>query len=294
MGPVFSCLEADKRRKEKHMAKFAQTKRGQRVMNSSRMVRYKEKRLKAMQPDVERRLREEEDHTKGQQIWFSRYIYNGRLRHWVLMTHGNKYELRRSENVGKENGEERPGESEFTYHVTPVTINEEKRKAALAESSLPDVDGFYVCLIGWTTKTKEEVDLACESVFKSFGEYHLLWKNCQHFLRMLAEQILVAKAADYPWFISNTKTRYQKTQSLMPPPLELLLKMQQQMTAQMQAQVQNQNQIQMQTQNQIQNQIQLQTQNQIQNQIQMQIQMQIQNQIQMQVQNQIQMQNIGS
>lgn len=266
------------------MAKFAQTKRGQRMMNSKKMVRYREKRLKAMQPDVELRLREEGDITKGQQVWFSRYVYNGRLRHWIVITHGNKYELRRSENVGQENEteeeEERPGELKFTYHVTPSTIDEVKRKAAMAESSLPDVDGFYVCLIGWTNKTKDEVDLACRSVFQSFGEYHLLWKNCQHFLRMLAEQILVAKAADYPWFQSNTKTRYQKTQSLMPPPLEFLLKMQAQMTAQTQAQVQNQ--IQLQTQTQIQNQIQLQTQNQIQNQIQMQIQMQVQNQIQMQ------------
>ena len=284
MGALLSCLEADKKRKEKQMAKFAQTKRGQRVMNSKKMVRYKEKRLKAMQPDVERRLKEEEDHTKGQQVWFSRYIHNGRLRHWVLMTHGNKYELRRSDNVGEGVGEEGRGELKFTYHVTPFTIDEEKRKAALAESSLPDVDGFYVCLIGWTTKTKDEVDPVCRSVFESFGEYNLLWKNCQHFLRMLAEQLLAAKAADFDWFKSNTKTRYQKTQSLMPPPLEFLLKMQLQMTAQMQAQIQmqTQNQIQMQTQNQIQMQIQNQIQMQIQNQIQMQIQMQMQNQIQMQ------------
>ena len=295
MGVVLSCLEADKRRKEKQMAKFAQTKRGQRALNSKRMKQYREKRLKAMQPDVDRRLREEEDHTKGQQVWFSRYIYNGRLRHWVLMTHGNKYELRRNENLGEDDGEERPGQSKFTYHVTPFTIDEERRRAALAESNLPDVDGFYVCLIGWTTKTKDGVDLACRSVFQSFGEYHLLWKNCQHFLQELADQILVAKAADYPWFKSNTKTRYQKTQSLMPPPLELLLKMQLQMSAQMQAQVQSQVQIQLQTQtqNQIQMQIQNQVQNQIQNQIQMQIQNQIQMQMQMQMQNQIQMQNVG-
>lgn len=298
MGFVLSCLEADKRRKEKQMAKFAQTKRGQRAMNSKKMVQYREKRLTAMQPDVQRRLREEEDHAKGQQVWFSRYIYNGRLRHWVLMTHGNKYELRRSDNISDENAEERPGESSFTYHVTPFTVDEEKRKAALAESSLPDVDGFYVCLIGWSTKTKDEVDLACRSVFESFGTYHLLWKNCQDFLRMLAEQILVAHAADYPWFKSNSKTRYQKTQSLMPPPLEFLLKMQMQMTAQVQA-----NQIQMQNQTQIQNQIQMQTQtqtqiqNQVQTQIQMQIQQQVQNQMQIQIQNQMQMQmqlqNVG-
>jgi len=294
MGFVLSCLEADKRRKDKQMAKFSQTKRGQRVLNSTQMVRYKEKRLKAMQPDVDRRFREEEDYTKGQQVWFSRYIYNGRLKHWVLMTHGNKYELRRSENVGQNGGEERQGEMEFTYHVTPFTIDEEKRKAALAESSLPDVDGFYVCLIGWTTKTTEEVDSACRSVFQSFGTYHLLWKNCQDFLRMLAEQILATKAADYPWFNSNTKTRYQKTQSLMPPPLEFLMKMQEQMTVMMQTQLQNQQtqlQFQTQLQNQNQTQMQMQIQNQMQMQIQNQMQMQMQNQMQMQMQ--MQMQNAG-
>ena len=277
------------------MAEFAETKRGQKVMNSKQMVKYREKRLKAMQPDVERRIREEEDHTRGEQVWFSRYIYNGRLRHWVLMTHGNKYELRRRDNVVIDerqqqqdgNEKERPGEQEFTYHVSPFTIDEEKRKASLAESSLPDVDGFYVCLIGWTTKTKEEVDLTCKAVLQQFGEYSLLWKNCQHFLKTLAEQIIVAKTADYPWFHSNTKTRYQKTQALMPPPLEFLLKMQMQMSAMMQAQIQNQ------TQMQIQQQIQQQVQQQIQQQVQNQIQMQMQNQMQMQMQNQMAMQASG-
>ena len=270
MGAALSIYDAGRRRQEKKMAAFAKTKRGQRAMNSKQMVRYREKRLKAMQPDVDRRLREEEDHAKGEQVWFSRYIHNGRLKHWVLMTHSNKYELRRSENVGDDTA------LKFTYHVAPFTIDEEKRNAALAENGLPDVDGFYVCLIGWTTKTKEEVDLACKSVSEQFGDYNLLWKNCQHFLRMLADRIIAAKATDFPWFYSNTESRYQKTQHLMPPPLEFLLKSQAQMQAQMQ--------------NQIQNQIQNQTQLQIQNQIQLQIQNQIQNQIQMQIQNQMQMQ----
>ena len=277
MGFVHSVLEADKRRKQKQMAKFAKSKRGQRVLNSKRMKRYQEKRLKALQPEVDRRLREEQDHTKGEQVWFSRYILNGRLRHWVLMMHGNKYELRRSDNVGvKESKEERPEEIKFTYHMTPCTVDEEKRRAALAESSTPEVDGFYVCLIGWTTKTKAEVDRACTSVFEQFGKYHLLWKNCQHFLRMFADQILASKAADYGWFNDNTKTRYQKTQDLMPPPLEYLMKM-----------LQSQQVIQSQIQNQI---IQNQMQNQMQNQIQMQLQNQIQNQMQMQMQNQMMMQ----
>ena len=294
MGAMLSIMDAQKRRNERKMAEFAKTKRGQKMMNSKQMVKYREKRLKAMQPDVERRIREEEDHTRGEQVWFSRYIYNGRLRHWVLMTHGNKYELRRSDNIitdGRQqhdpNETERSGEQEFTYHVTPFTIDEEKRKASLAESSLPDVDGFYVCLIGWTTKTKEEVDLACRAVLQQFGEYSLLWKNCQHFLKTLAERIIVAKAADYTWFNSNTKTRYQKTQALMPPPLEFLLRMQMQMSAMMQAQIQNQ------TQMQIQQQIQQQVQQQIQQQVQQQIQQQMQSQMQMQMQNQMGMQAMG-
>ena len=284
MGVVLSCFQWQKERNQRKMADFAKTKRGQRALNSKQMLRYKEKRLKAMQPEVERRLREERDHTKGEQVWFSRYILNGRLRHWVLMTHGNKYELRRAVNVGGDGEQERSGEQEFTYHVTPFTIDEEKRQAALSETSLPDVDGFYVCLIGWTTKSKAEVDAACKSVFQQFGEYHLLWKNCQDFLRMLADQIIVAKAADYSWFQSNTKTRYQKTQSLMPPPLEFFLKMQQQMQAQMQQQI-VQNQVQQQIQSQVQQQVQNQIQMQIQNQIQMQMQMQMQNQIGMQAMN---------
>lgn len=297
MGFVLSILEADKRRKQKQMAKFAKSKRGQRALNSKRMKKYQEKRLKALQPEVDRRLREEQDHTRGEQVWFSRYILNGRLRHWVLMTHGNKYELRRSENIvqkqrqGQEQREEEEGpkgteDHTFTFHITPSTIDEEKRKAALAETSIPEIDGFYVCLIGWTGKPKAEVDQICSSIFQQqFGTYHLLWKNCQHFLRMLAEQIITDdhgagaknKAADYAWFESNTKTRYQKTQSLMPPPLEFLIRMQQANATMMQNQVQMQNQNQMQMQMQMQNQIQM--------------QMQMQNQIQMQIQNQMQMQN---
>ena len=74
------------------------------------------------------------------------------------MTHGNIYELRHIENVGEESEEERQGELKFTLHVTPFTTYEEKRKL-LAETSLPNVDGFYIYVIGWTIKTKEEVDI---------------------------------------------------------------------------------------------------------------------------------------
>ena len=285
MGAVLSLHDANKRRQQRKMQEFAKTKRGQKMMNSKRMVKYREKRLKAMQPDVDKRLQEEGDHTRGEQVWFSRHIYNGRLRHWVLMTHGNKYELRRSDHIaggaetGGGGGEERAGTQKFTYHVSPFTIDEQKRSAALTESALPDVDGFYVCLIGWTHKSKDQIDAACRDVQAQFPEYNILWANCQHFLKLLAERIVDAgHASDFGWFASNTKSRYQKTQALMPPPLEFLLKMQRQMQAQMQNQLVNQQQ---------------QIQQQMQSQIQMQIQMQIQNQIQLQMQNQMQMQTAG-
>ncbi|KAL8792426.1 MAG: hypothetical protein Q9195_004959 [Heterodermia aff. obscurata] len=272
MNRLLNWVDAEQKKKEKQMTEFLETPRGKKVKDSPQMKRYQEKRLKKMQPEVERRLNEEADDTKGQQVWFSRYISNGRLRHWVLMTHGYKYELRRSANAGEESGDEDPATTKFTPNVMPFTIDQEKRNAALAESSLPDVDGFYVCLIGWTTKTKDEVDRACRSVGKDFGKYDLLWNNCQDFLRNFAERIIVTKALDYPWFLTNTKARYQKTQSLQPPPLQYLLKLQLQSRAQIQLQTQLQTQLQIQMQIQIQNQIQLQIQNQ------MQLQMQLQNQ----------------
>ena len=58
-----------------------------------------------------------------------------------------------------------------------------------------------------------------------FGEYSLLRNNCQKFLRNLSDKILInVKAADYPWFMSNTKTKYQKDQWLLPPPAEMMLR----------------------------------------------------------------------
>ena len=58
------------------------------------------------------------------------------------MIHGNKHELRRSENVEDQGRGERKAEQKIAYHVLPFTIDEEKRKAALAQSSLSDVDDF--------------------------------------------------------------------------------------------------------------------------------------------------------
>ncbi|KAF2471690.1 uncharacterized protein BDR25DRAFT_194562, partial [Lindgomyces ingoldianus] len=152
----------------------------QKMMNSKRMRKYMEKREAKLREGADLRRREEQDTTKGEKVWFSRYVANGRLRHWVLLTHGTKYELRRSRNV-EENpaGSQGKPTGEFTFFSKPFTIDQEQREALQSEMKMPEQDGYFVCLIGWTRMSKDQVDSACEEAFKSFGKYNLLWNNCQ-------------------------------------------------------------------------------------------------------------------
>lgn len=266
--------KAEQRKKQLEKNKqFLQTKRGQKMMRSRHMRRYMKKREEKLAEGAALRQRQEQDTAKGERVWFSRHVENGRLRHWVLLTYNTKYELRRAANGG---------DGKFTFSSRPFTIDQEQRQAFAADWKMPEADGYFVCLIGWTRMSKEQVDAACQQTFKEFPEYNLFWNNCQHFLKNMAERILVAHAADYSWFADNVKTKYHKDTLLQPPPLEHLMRMQQRMQ-QMQAQNQMQNQINMQN---MQNQMQIQ----MQNQINMQIQSQIQNQMQMQMMNQVAMQ----
>ncbi|KAH8888961.1 hypothetical protein GQ53DRAFT_748507 [Thozetella sp. PMI_491] len=267
--------------------KLANSSRGKRMMNSGRMKSYIKKREAALQEGASLRKAEEEDTSKGERVWFSRCILNGRLRHWVLLTHGMKYELRRSDHLGKDGAgaNSQTSENEYVCNIQPYTIDQEKRDISLTELLVPEVDGYYVCLIGWTRMTEPQVSAVAQAALSSFGTYKLVRNNCQDFLRLVAEKILTGpKAADFEWFMSNTKTKYQKDQWLKPPPEEMLMRMLNRAMAQsqmMQIQMQNQMQQQMQNQMQIQmqNQIQLQLQTQLQNQLQMQMQMQMQTQM---------------
>ncbi|KAI0103073.1 hypothetical protein GGR51DRAFT_525618 [Nemania sp. FL0031] len=99
-----------------------------------RQVAKKDEQLRV---EVEKRKAEEDDTTKGKHIWFSRYVQNGRFKHWVLIIENIKYELRRDMSSGN-----------YRANVDSWTIDQEKREAAIAERKIPDVDGYYVCLIG--------------------------------------------------------------------------------------------------------------------------------------------------
>ncbi|KAI1178012.1 hypothetical protein F4777DRAFT_158099 [Nemania sp. FL0916] len=244
-----------------------------------------------MQAEVEKRKAQEDNLTKGKPIWFSRYVENGRFKHWVLVIDDTKYELRRDDSNGR-----------YTANVAPWTIDKEKREAAIAERKMPNVDGYYVCLIGWTRKEPQELAMICDEVMTQFGRYNIVWNNCQDFLKTFADRVISEKALDWSWFRDNTKTHYQETQLLkIMTPDEIIAANKAAAQNQLHAHLQHQNQhrimhninemhVQINQQIILQNQINLQNQIQVQNQIQ---QNQINQQNQMQMQNQIQMQTMG-
>lgn len=174
-----------------------------------RQLRLKDARLAT---EVEKRKKEEGDTTPGTHVWFSRYVKNGRFKHWVLGIGNTKYELRRDKD-----------DKHYYHNINREwSINKEKLEASRATIKKPVVDGYYLCVIGWTTMTSDELDATCEEVMKQFGTYHLLWNNCQDFVQQFADRIIVKKALDWDWFRTYTKTEYQEAQAIeIPTPQEI-------------------------------------------------------------------------
>ncbi|KAF3764008.1 hypothetical protein M406DRAFT_332445 [Cryphonectria parasitica EP155] len=172
------------------------------------------KRERALLEEVEKRENEEKETSNGVQVWFSRYISHGQLKHWVLIINGVKYELRRDDAANT-----------YIHSVNrhpswnSVKI---KRDAALAEKQIPDVDGFYICLIGWTRLSDTELERQCRTVMQNFPPYNMIWNNCQDFLKQFADLIISTKASDWVWFRENTKTAYQSSQELPKAPEALI------------------------------------------------------------------------
>ncbi|KAH6894515.1 hypothetical protein B0T10DRAFT_590133 [Thelonectria olida] len=177
----------------------------------------------ATRGQVKQRLLQDSDTTRGERVWFSHHTWNGQLKHWALITHGYKYELRAANpNLRAiENGDRiRDGWTSvggwgrrYQYNISPCRVDEEKRRAAIKNSRSPEVDGFYVSMIGWTNKTKAEVDAACIATAAKFGFYNLFFNNCQHFLRTFAVEIVDDKAQDWAWFANSTASSYRYVHS---------------------------------------------------------------------------------
>ena len=233
-GIIYSCWRGRRRRQY-----TAATRKGLEV-KYEQLLQERDERLDM---EVKKRKAEEEDTSAGSQVWFSRYVHHGRLHHWVLVIDGTKYELRRDKATGK-----------YIYNVAEWTIDREKREAALAERKIPEVDTYYVCLIGWTQLPRNQLTAVCEQVMSQFGSYNLFWNNCQDFLQQFADEVISRKALDWSWFRENTKTEYQENQALPPPPEAMIAASEAAMVQQQLQQIQQQN---MQNQQQIQNNINL-------------------------------------
>ncbi|KAF2963786.1 hypothetical protein GQX73_g9786 [Xylaria multiplex] len=214
--------------KRRHTVRYTGLSRKALEDQRQRLVAEKEAKLES---EVKKRKAQEDDTTKGKQIWFSRYVQNGRFKHWVLVIEDTKYELRRDDSSGN-----------YTANIASWTIDKEKREAAIAEQKQPHINGYYVCLVGWTTKQPQELKQICEEVMSQFGKYNLVFNNCQNFLKTFADRVISEAALDWAWFRENTKTEYQETQALkIPTPDEIIAAnrsaAQQQITANNQRQI---------------------------------------------------------
>ena len=180
--------------------------------------------------EIKKRKAEEEERDNGSQVWFSRYVHQGRLRHWVLIINGTKYELKQDESSDG-----------FIFRIKEHeswSAEMAKRNAALKKKYKPEVDGprkKYVCLIGWTKLSSPELKIIANGIYDEFGAYHLLWNNCQTILQDFSDKILHKQALDYPWFREHTRTEFQQNQEPPRPPNELTyqqIQLQQQMILQ--------------------------------------------------------------
>ena len=190
-------------------------------------VAFEMEKTQALDREMKIRAREEMDSTQGEPVWFSRHIEHGDLKHWVLYTHGKKYELRLPDDrhfIGTAMGS---GLSTSKIELRIDQWDQEKelflkRQQMIDSQGKPHVEGFYICLIGWTNKAVSEVDQLFHDMKTGFGSYNILFNNCQHFVKKFSDRILVPrKASDYNWFRENIETTYQRLLNL-PPTAEIV------------------------------------------------------------------------
>ncbi|CEI68117.1 hypothetical protein FVEN_g7615 [Fusarium venenatum] len=179
---------------------------------------------KKLQEEVERRKAQEQDKSRGENVWFSRRIKDGHLYHWALFVYGKKYELRLP---SRQNFKSLPNghlvgsiipSINYESNIAPWSMQDEMmrlRQESLDNEGKPYAQDYYICQIGWTKLAEKEVDDHCEAAQKSFGVYVLGFNDCQSFLRRFAKLIIQQPedcALDFPWFEKNVQTPYHQLQ----------------------------------------------------------------------------------
>ncbi|KAJ9641760.1 hypothetical protein H2204_002823 [Knufia peltigerae] len=199
---------------------------------------FEAKKRRSMKKENDLRRDQEEDTTKGTPVWFSRWVKNGNLRHWVVYTHHTKYELRLPSDMTTLEKIAKTVLSTSQYICTPAAWDKEKemmemRQEYIEQDGRPYAEGYYICLIGWTSHSKAEVDDRFATVARQLGNYSV-YHNCQTLLKLFAKEILNShRAADHGWFAQNVKTEFQKLLDL-PPTEEIVARQFQMLEAAMQ------------------------------------------------------------
>lgn len=204
---------------------------------------------KHVQQRAEERVALENSTSYGEPIWLSLYAKRGSLKHWAILIHRQKYELRRIQRTTPPDSSEQvdrdPGlalNERNEVHREPIddvsnssgfgryyekTIREdlsydqtmEAREEAIKAGRKPEARFFYILHVGWTRKTREEVDAACLEVEQKFGTYNIIANNCQNFAQRLAAQVVNKKSEDWDWFqrLSPTTYDYERPETIGPP-----------------------------------------------------------------------------
>lgn len=188
-----------------------------------------EEHRRKVEEEVQRRRAQEQDSSKGENVWFSRRINDGHLYHWAIFTHGKKYELRLPSREkykdmlpkGRLVGSVVPT-FKYEARIAPWSLKDEMmqlRDESLAVQGKPHAQDYYICQIGWTTLTESAVDAECKAASSSFGMYVLGFNDCQSFLKRFASKIIQLPegcALDYGWFAENIETPYHRLQEIAP------------------------------------------------------------------------------
>jgi hypothetical protein len=188
-----------------------------------------EEHRRKLEEEIRRRKAQEQDSSKGENVWFSRRIIDGHLYHWAIFTYGKKYELRLPSREkykdmlpnGRLVGSVVPS-FKYKASIVPWSLKDEMlqvRDASLTAEGKPYAQDYYICQIGWTTLSESDVDAQCEAASSSFGIYVLGFNDCQSFLKRFARMIIHQPegcALDYHWFADNVETQYHRLQEIAP------------------------------------------------------------------------------
>ncbi|KAH7131035.1 hypothetical protein EDB81DRAFT_763694 [Dactylonectria macrodidyma] len=170
-------------------------------------------------------LQEEEDTTHGERVWFSHHIHGTQMRHWILVTHNHKFEMCRSRPLYGQTGADVEGgradtdgwtsvgfgNAQYSFRILPCNIINKQFESSttkfttgtMMESPLPS-------LIGWTKMTKDEAIGAWRAKLEQFGDYNIIWNNCQGLLEQFASSIIHEQATGWNIFSLHASIIFQK------------------------------------------------------------------------------------